>query len=103
MGQPDMRTTEPQPIHGKQVFYNSETGLEYLPTVQRLNISLRIIKTVVEIKMKRCLKQSLIDTLNKISDSICGTHSSKFSLLHQGDQNIWLVEDLICNFSLSSG
>ena len=102
MGQPDMRTTEPTPIHGKQVFYNSETGLEYLPTAQRLNIPPRIMKTVVEIMMKRCLKQSLIDTLNKISDFICGTHSSKFSLLHQGDQNIWLIADLICNSSLSS-
>ena len=28
MGQLDMRTAEPQPIHGKEALYNSETGLE---------------------------------------------------------------------------
>ena len=93
MGQPDMRTAEPQPIHGKWALYNSETGLEYLPTVQRQTIPPRLVKTVVVVTMKGCHKQSLIDTLNKVSDSICGTHSSKFSVLHQEDQTLWLKED----------
>ena len=30
MGQPDMRTAEPQTIHSEQALYNSETGLEYI-------------------------------------------------------------------------
>ena len=47
-------------------------------------------KIIVLVTMKRCHKQSLIDTQNEVSDSISGTHSSKFSLLHQEDHNLWL-------------
>ena len=48
------------------------------------------VKNVVVVTLKGCHKQSLIDTVNTGLDSICGTHSSKFSLLHQEDQNLWL-------------